>query len=84
MAAASRFSKTAKYMLNFSRMPPVVSLLDLLRFPLSFFDSICALYIIFFPGFLDIPRGAKRRTVLVSIYWLGTYLTYLWIDFRWF
>ena len=77
MAAASRFSKTAKYMLSFSRLAPVVSLLDLLRFPLSFFDSICALYIIFSPGFWTYPeeqKGAQSWCLYIdSAHTLPTY-----------
>lgn len=68
MAAASRFSKTARYMPSFSQLALIVSLLDLLPFPLSLILIRFALCILFFPWILDIPRGAKRRTVLVSIY----------------
>lgn len=61
MAAASRFSKSAKHMLSFSGLPLVVSLLDLLPFPFLVFDfdSICALYTIFSLDFGHTPRSKK-------------------------
>lgn len=59
MEAASRFSKTAKYMLGFSQLALIVSLLDLLPFPLSLILIRFAPCILFFPGFWTYPEEQK-------------------------
>lgn len=63
MAAASHFSKTARYMLGFSQLALIVSLLDLLPFPLSLILIRFAPCILFFSWILDIPRGDRKSVV---------------------
>jgi hypothetical protein len=59
MAAVSRFSKAAKFILSFSQLALIVSLLDLLPFPLSLISIRFAPCILFFPGFWTYPEERK-------------------------